>query len=51
VQKQHDLANLFCLLPCVCNPLPALGSDPINGFQIGSAGFDYAQDFGSEPLD
>jgi hypothetical protein len=34
VQEQHDFADLLCLLPCVRDPLPALGADSIDSLQI-----------------
>src|SRR2546425_12192163 len=37
VQEQHDLADLLCLLPCLRDPLPALGADAINSLQFGGS--------------
>jgi hypothetical protein len=48
VQEQHDLADLLRLLPCVSNPLPALGADPVYRLQFGRATFDDGENVGSE---
>src|SRR2546428_1537839 len=35
VQEEHDFANLFCLLPRIIDPLPALGADAVDRLQFG----------------
>src|SRR5664280_3826883 len=47
VQEQHDLANLFRLLPCMGDPLPPLGANPVHGLQFGDLVLDDAQNLGS----
>ena len=48
VEEQHDLADLLSLLPCLRDPLPALGADPIYRFQFGGAVFDHGENIGSK---
>src|SRR5256712_11142595 len=43
MEEKHDLANLLCLLPRVCDPLPALGADAIDGLQFGGALLDHGE--------
>jgi hypothetical protein len=51
VQEQHDFADLPCLLPCVRNPLPALGADAIDRLQFGGSVLDHGENFDSETPD
>ncbi len=51
MQEQHDFADLPCLLPCVRDPLPALGADAIDSLQFGGSVLDHGQNLGSEPPD
>jgi hypothetical protein len=37
MQEQHDFTNLLCLLPCVRDPLSALGTDAIDRLQFGDS--------------
>ena len=48
MQKQHDPANLFGLLPCARDPLAAFGSNAIDRLQFG---VDHSENLGSEPHD
>jgi hypothetical protein len=48
VQEQHDLADLLRLLPCLRDPLPALGADPAYRLQFGWAAFDDGKNVGPE---
>jgi hypothetical protein len=48
VQEQHDLADLLRLLPCLRDPLPALGADPVHQMQFGRAVLDDGENVGSE---
>src|SRR5438552_7836771 len=40
VQEQHDFPDLLCLLPSLCDPLPALGADAIDSLQFGGSVLD-----------
>src|ERR1039457_1905694 len=51
VQEQHDFPYLLCLLPCVRDPLPALGADAIDRLQFGGSVLDHGEHLGSEPPD
>src|ERR1039458_762949 len=51
VQEQHDLADLFCFLPCVRDPLSALGADAIDRLQFSGSVLDHGQNLGSESPD
>src|SRR6266568_3738786 len=51
VQEQHDFPYLSCFLPCVRDPLPALGADAIDSLQFGGPLLDYGENLGSESPD
>src|SRR5207237_9872279 len=48
VQKQHDLADLSRLSPCLRDPLAALGADPAYRLPFGRAALDDDKNVGSE---
>ena len=41
VQEQHDFPNLLRFLPCMRDPLPALGADTIDRLQFGGSVLDH----------
>src|ERR1039458_9008663 len=51
MEEQHDFPYLLCFLPCVCDPLPALGADAVHGLEFGGSVLDHYENLGSEAPD